>query len=157
VYCRNYFICRLIGKYFFLLWQHCRRPWSFTCKPCSFGSGRAGFIWVRRVWNGSANPKPLQMRGAFRHTISQRKIWTSSGNSQTNCSVYCNVRNRQNMTKWCLEFSEGRTDVQDEQRSGRSSLISEDLLQEIEGEIRANRCVTLKESCITSFPKCVRS
>ena len=48
--------------------------------------------------------------------------------------------------KWCREFSEGRTDVHDEQRSGRPSLISDDLLQEIEGEIRANRRVTIRES-----------
>ena len=33
--------------------------------------------------------------------------------------------NRQNVTNWCHEFSEGRTDVHDEQRSGRSSLISD--------------------------------
>jgi len=43
------------------------------------------------------------------------------------------------------EFSEGKTDVQDEQRSGRPSLISDDLLQEIEGEIRANRRGTIRE------------
>ena len=30
-------------------------------------------FWVRRVWNGSADPKSRQIRGAFRHTISQRK------------------------------------------------------------------------------------
>ena len=66
-------------------------------------------------------------------------------------AVYGNVMNRQNVTKWCCEFSEGRTDVHDEQRSGRPSLISDDLLQETEGEIRANRRVTI--SCITSFPK----
>jgi transposase len=53
-------------------------------------------------------------------------------------AVYGNVMNRQNVTKWCREFSEGRTDVQDEQRSGRPSLISDELLQEIEGQIRAN-------------------
>jgi transposase len=46
--------------------------------------------------------------------------------------------NQQNVTKWCREFSEGRADVHDEQRSGRPSLISDDLLQEIEGEIHAN-------------------
>ena len=57
--------------------------------------------------------------------------------------VVCgNVMNRQNVTKWCREFSEGRTDVHDEQRNGRPSLISDDLPQEIEGEIRANRRVT---------------
>jgi len=45
-------------------------------------------------------------------------------------AVYGNVMNRQNVVKWCHEFSEGRTDVHDEQRSGRPSLISHDLLQE---------------------------
>ena len=53
--------------------------------------------------------------------------------------------NWQNVTKWCREFSEGRTDVHDEQRSGRPSLISDDLLLETEGQIRANRSVTVRE------------
>ena len=53
--------------------------------------------------------------------------------------------NRQNVTKWCREFPEGETDVHDEQRSGRPSLISDNFLQEIEGEIRANRRVTIRE------------
>ena len=57
-------------------------------------------------------------------------------------AVYGNIMNWQNVTEWCREFSEGRTDVHNEQRSGRPSLISYDLLQEIEGEIRANQCVT---------------
>ena len=39
-------------------------------------------------------------------------------------AVYGNVMNRQNVAKWCREISEGRTDVHDEQRSGRPSLIS---------------------------------
>ena len=43
-------------------------------------------------------------------------------------AVYGNVMNRQNVTKWCREFSEERTDVHDKQRSGRPSLISDDLL-----------------------------
>jgi hypothetical protein len=42
-------------------------------------------------------------------------------------AVYGNVMNQQNVMKWCQEFSEGRTDVHDEQRSGRPSLISDDL------------------------------
>ena len=60
-------------------------------------------------------------------------------------AVYSKVMNRQSVTKWCREFSEGRTDVHVEQRSGRASLISDDLLQEIEGEFRANRLVTTRE------------
>ena len=50
------------------------------------------------------------------------------------CYIYL-----QNVTKCCREFSEGTTDVHEEHRSGRPSLISDDLLQEIEGEIRGNR------------------
>ena len=53
--------------------------------------------------------------------------------------------NRQNVTKWCCEFSEGRTDVHDEQRSGKPSLISDDFLHGTEGEFRANRCVTIRD------------
>ena len=60
-------------------------------------------------------------------------------------AVYGNVMNRQNVTKWCREFLEGRTDVHDGQRRGRPSLISDGLHQEIEGEIRANRGVTIRE------------
>ena len=41
-------------------------------------------------------------------------------------AVYGNVMNRQHVTKWCHEFSEGRTDVHDEQKSDRLSLISDE-------------------------------
>jgi hypothetical protein len=60
-------------------------------------------------------------------------------------AVYGNVMNRQNVTKWCREFSEGKNDVHDEQKSSRSTLISCNLLQETGGEIRANRRLTIKE------------
>jgi hypothetical protein len=53
-------------------------------------------------------------------------------------AVYFDIMNRQNVTKWCREFSEGRTDVHNKQRSGKPSLISDDLIQKIEGEICAN-------------------
>jgi hypothetical protein len=36
-------------------------------------------------------------------------------------AVYGNVMNRQNVMKWYREFSKGRTDDHDEQRSGRPS------------------------------------
>ena len=60
-------------------------------------------------------------------------------------AVYSKFIYLQNVTKCCREFSEGRTDVHDEQRSGRPSLISDDLLQEIEGEIRGNRRLRIIE------------
>jgi hypothetical protein len=42
-------------------------------------------------------------------------------------AVYGDVINQKNVMKWCCEFSEGRTDDHDEQRSGRPSLISDEL------------------------------
>ena len=68
-----------------------------------------------------------------------------NGNSPSNCCCLWQRYESVNVTKWCRDFSEGRTDVHDEQSSGRPSLISDDLLQEIEGEIRANRRVTKRE------------
>jgi hypothetical protein len=59
-------------------------------------------------------------------------------------SVYGDVMNRQNVVKWCREFNAGRTDVHDEQRTGRSSLINIDLVQKVE-DICADRCVTINE------------
>jgi len=73
------------------LWQLCRRPWSFTCEPCSFDSGRIGFVWVRRVWNGSADSKSRQMPGAFRHTISQRKSESPAEIHKQIVAVFGNV------------------------------------------------------------------
>ncbi|GFW94457.1 uncharacterized protein TNCV_2701781 [Trichonephila clavipes] len=60
-------------------------------------------------------------------------------------SAYGNIMNRQNVTKWCRHFSEGRTDVHDERRTCRPSVISVALLQRTEDEIRANRRLKLKE------------
>ena len=86
------------------------------------------------------------MRGTFRHTISQHKSERPAEiHKQIIVAVYDNVMNRQNVTKWCREFSEGRTNVHEEQRSGRPSLICDNLLQETEGEIGANRSVTIRE------------
>jgi transposase len=83
------------------------------------------------------SPAKCEMHSVIRF-LNAKGERTSSGNSQI-------VMNRQNVTKWCREFSEGTTDVHDEQRSGRPSLISDDILQEIEGEIRANRRMTIRE------------
>jgi len=56
------------------------------------------------------------MRGAFRHTLSQRKFERPAEIHKQIVAVYGNVMNGQNVTKWCREFPEGRTDGHDEQR-----------------------------------------
>ena len=65
------------------------------------------------------------MRGTFLHKISQRKSERPAEIHKQIIAVYGNVMNQQNVMKWCREFSEGRTDVHDEQRSARPCLISD--------------------------------
>jgi transposase len=53
--------------------------------------------------------------------------------------------NDSNVRKWYRMFDEGRTDVHGEERSGRPSLITEDLKSRIDQHIRTNRRFTLGE------------
>ena len=106
---------------------------------------RARLTVVEPALFESDDPNSRQMRGAFRHTFLNAKGERPAEMHKQIVTAYCNVMNLQNVTKWCSEFSDGRTDVHDEQRSGRPSLISYELLQEIEGEIRAIRRVTIRE------------
>jgi hypothetical protein len=50
-----------LQKFLCLVWQYRHSPRSCTREPCSFGSGRTGFVWERCVWNGSTNLKSHQM------------------------------------------------------------------------------------------------
>jgi hypothetical protein len=44
--------------------------------------------------------------------------------------------NRQNVAKWCCEFEAGRSDVHDEIRSGRPSVVTDEIIQKIDENIR---------------------
>jgi transposase len=47
--------------------------------------------------------------------------------------------NRQNMAKWCHEFEAGGSDVHDELRSGRPSIVTDEIIQKINENIHADR------------------
>jgi hypothetical protein len=53
--------------------------------------------------------------------------------------------NRQNMAKWYREFEAGRSDVHGEIRSGRLSVFTDEIIQKIGENIRANRRLTIDE------------
>jgi hypothetical protein len=57
------------------------------------------------------------------------------------------IMNESDVRKWCrvYEYNGGRTNVYDEERSGRPSPITEDLKNGIDQHIRANRHFTLDE------------
>ena len=53
--------------------------------------------------------------------------------------------NRKNVYKWCREFKSGRTTVHDEERSGRPSIVTDELVQKVDEIVRDDRRLTLDE------------
>ena len=54
--------------------------------------------------------------------------------------------------KWCREFSDGSTNIRNEDRSGGPSLVTEELAQYVEDPIRIGRRFTLSELNV-NFPE----
>ena len=55
------------------------------------------------------------------------------------------VMNAANVRKWCIMFTNGRTDVHDAERSGRPSVITDALKKKVNRIIRENRNFTISE------------
>ncbi|GFX88850.1 hypothetical protein TNCV_2575571 [Trichonephila clavipes] len=49
------------------------------------------------------------------------------------------AKNDRKVRKWVRKFKDGRTNAHDEERSGRPSVITDDLMQEVETKINENR------------------
>lgn len=71
-------------------------------------------------------------------------------------AVYGNVMNESSVRKWCLMFNEGRTSVHDGDRSGRPSLVTDELKAKVEEKIQENRRFNL-DSLNEFFPQISRS
>jgi transposase len=59
------------------------------------------------------------------------------------CEVYGeNAMSDGNVRRWCRMFNEGRTNVHDDDTSGRPSLVTADLLDQVNEKIREKRPCT---------------
>ncbi|KAG5305971.1 SETMR methyltransferase, partial [Pseudoatta argentina] len=63
---------------------------------------------------------------------------------------------RTSVLKWCREFKNGRTSVYDDQRSGRPSILTDDIVEKIENALRDDRRLTVDELS-AMFPQISRS
>ncbi|GBL77590.1 hypothetical protein AVEN_118071-1 [Araneus ventricosus] len=54
--------------------------------------------------------------------------------------------------KWVRQFNDGRTNVHDEARSGRPSVVNDGLVAKVNGKIRGNRRFTIRMLC-DEFPQ----
>jgi len=61
-------------------------------------------------------------------------------------AVYGNVMNGQNVTKWCCEFSEGRTDVHDEVQEEVMTWFCDSGTQKLVP--RRNKCLDNAGNCV---------
>jgi transposase len=76
------------------------------------------------------------------------------------CEVYGeNATSDSIVRRWARNFSEGRGNVHDEQRSGRPSVVNDDLVRAVEENVRENRRFTISSLFLhLHFPRnCVRS
>ena len=55
------------------------------------------------------------------------------------------VMNAASVRKWCIMFTNGRTDVHDAEKSGRPSVITDALKEKVNRIIRENRHFTISE------------
>lgn len=73
------------------------------------------------------------------------------------CAVYGeNIMSDGMVRKWVRAFKDGRTSVHDEERSGRPSLITDDLVTKVDEKIQENRRFTIS-SLSELFPQVSRS
>jgi transposase len=64
------------------------------------------------------------------------------------CADYCQNMSEGTVTQWCRMFKDGRTNVHDEERSDRPSVVRVDLVRSVDQKICERRRFTISElSC----------
>ncbi|KAG5324833.1 SETMR methyltransferase, partial [Pseudoatta argentina] len=101
------------------------------------------------------SPAKCEIRSVIRYLVWKGK---------TPVEVYNEVKtaygdkgmNRTSVFKWCREFKNGRTSVHDDQRSGRPSILTDDIVENIENALCDDRRLTVDELS-AMFPQISRS
>ncbi|MEL7441188.1 MAG: hypothetical protein AAGJ58_22190, partial [Pseudomonadota bacterium] len=90
------------------------------------------------------NPASCEVRGVIRFLLA--KNYNPIQIYRQICDVYGpGTMSEGRVRQWCINFKHGRTNVHDEDRSGRPSLVTEELMVKINEKIRENRRFTITE------------
>nr|XP_060640821.1 protein FAM32A isoform X1 [Anolis sagrei ordinatus] len=101
------------------------------------------------------SPAACEVRSVIRF-LSARNLPAAEIHRQI-CEVYGDtVMSESKVRKWVRQFKDGRDNVHDEDRSGRPSLITDDLVASVEARIRENRRFTIT-GLSNEFPDVSRS
>jgi len=90
------------------------------------------------------NPADGEIRAVIRF-LQAKNIQPADIHRQV-CEVYGEGAMGDSMVRrWCRQFESGRDNVHDDKRSGRPSVVTPDLVQQIEVKIRENRRFTITD------------
>ncbi|GBM28212.1 Histone-lysine N-methyltransferase SETMAR [Araneus ventricosus] len=90
------------------------------------------------------NPAKCEMQGVIRF-LWAKKLSAADIHREL-CAVYGpNIMSEGVVRQWVRFFKDGRTDIHDESRSGRPSVVSADLIKEIDEKIRLLRNFTITQ------------
>jgi len=91
-----------------------------------------------------SNPADCEVRGVIR--LLRAENVRPCEIHQRPIAVYGeHVMNAASVRKWCIMFTNGRTDVHDAEKSGRPSVITDALKEKVNCIIRENRHFTISE------------
>jgi len=101
------------------------------------------------------NPAACEIRSVIRF-LNARKVKPIEIYRQI-CEVYGqNAMSDSIVRRWVRQFNEGRSEVHDKERSGRPSLVTEELVHAIDDKIQENRKFTIS-ALAREFPQISRS
>jgi len=90
------------------------------------------------------------------HILNARNVLPSKNHHQI-CQVYGdNAMSDGMVRKWVQMFNEGRENVHDEARSGRPSLVNDDLVRKVNERVRDDRHFTISDLSLR-FPQISRT
>jgi transposase len=101
------------------------------------------------------NPTDCEMRSVI-YFLKAQNVRAIDIHRQLTAVYGEDAMNESSVRKWCPMFNECRTNVRDEEGSGRPSLITDDLKKQIDEKIRQDRRSTLDE-LHEKFPQISRS
>lgn len=101
------------------------------------------------------SPAKCEIRGVIRYLVWKGKPPFEIYN-EVKTAYGDKAMNRTSVYKWCREFKNGRTSVHDDQRSGRPSIVTDEIVEKIENALRDDRRVTVDELS-AMFPQISRS
>lgn len=101
------------------------------------------------------NPADCEVRSVIRFLCAKRV--KSIDIHREICAVYGeNIMSEGMVRKWVRSFKDGRSNVHDEERSGRPSVITDDLVGKVDQKIQENRRFTIS-TLSEQFPQVSRS